>query len=72
MATLKELTTAPRGHILVLETDDADGGNLRRILDPDADVSGEVQEIQDLAELTWTDEVKSDWAVHLEKTTPKE
>ena len=72
MATLKELTTTPRGHILVLETDDADGGNLRRVLDPDADVSGEVQEIQDLAELTWTDEVKSEWAAHLEKTTPEE
>ena len=33
----------------------------RRILTPDDDVSGEVQEIQDKAEELWTDEVKSAW-----------
>ena len=37
------------------------GGYHRRVLTPDEDVSGEVQEIQDKAEELWTDEVKSAW-----------
>ena len=37
------------------------GGYHRRVLTPDADVSSEVQEIQDKAEELWTDEVKSAW-----------
>ena len=37
------------------------GGYHRRVLTPDKDVSGEVQEIQDKAEELWTDEVKSAW-----------
>ena len=38
------------------------GGYHRRVLTPDMDVSGEVQEIQDKAEALWTDEVKDNWA----------
>jgi len=38
------------------------GGYHRRVITPDMDVSGEVQEIQDKAEAEWTDEVKSAWA----------
>ena len=37
------------------------GGYHRRVMTPDMDVSGEVQEIQDKAEELWTDEVKSAW-----------
>jgi len=37
------------------------GGYHRRVLLPDMDVSGEVQEIQDKAEAEWTDEVKTAW-----------
>ena len=33
-----------------------------KILAPDMDVSGETDEIQDLANETWTDEVKAAWA----------
>ena len=32
-----------------------------RVLTPDMDVSSEVQEIQDLADAEWTDEVKTAW-----------
>ena len=44
----------------------------RKILTPDMDVSGEVQEIQDKAEELWTDEVKSAWATHKAEQEPKE
>ena len=37
------------------------GEYFRRVLTPDMDVSGEVQEIQDKAEELWTDEVKASW-----------
>tara|TARA_R110002051_G_scaffold263614_1_gene323435 strand:- start:992 stop:1222 length:231 start_codon:yes stop_codon:yes gene_type:complete len=37
------------------------GEYFRRVLTPDMDVSGEVQEIKDKAEELWTDEVKSAW-----------
>ena len=37
-----------------------------KIFTPDMDVSGETSEIQDLANETWTDEVKAAWA---EKTS---
>ena len=33
-----------------------------KIFAPDMDVSGETDEIQDLANETWTDEVKAAWA----------
>ena len=38
------------------------GGYHRRVLSPDMNVSGEVQEIKDKAEELWTDEVKASWA----------
>ncbi len=48
-------------HLQIREITDT-GGYHRRVLTPDMDVSGEVQEIQDIAEELWTDEVKSAWA----------
>ena len=50
-------------HIQVREITD-DGGFHRRVLTPDMDVSGEVQEIKDKAEEVWTDEVKTAWATY--------
>ena len=47
-------------HLNIREITDL-GEYHRRVLTPDADVSGEVQEIQDKAEELWTDEVKSAW-----------
>ena len=47
-------------HFQIREITDS-GGFHRRVLSPDNDVSGEVQEIQDKAEKLWTDEVKSAW-----------
>ena len=47
-------------HFQIREITDS-GGFHRRVLSPDNDVSGEVQEIQDKAEELWTDEVKSAW-----------
>ncbi len=47
-------------HLQIREITDS-GGYHRRVLAPDDDVSGEVQEIQDKAEELWTDEVKSAW-----------
>jgi len=48
-------------HLQIREIKD-DGGYHRRVLTPDKDVSGEVQEIKDKAEELWTDEVKTAWA----------
>lgn len=48
-------------HLQIREITES-GGYHRRVLTPDMDVSGEVQEIQDKAEELWTDEVKSAWA----------
>lgn len=50
-------------HLQIREITDS-GGYHRRVLTPDMDVSGEVQEIQDKAEVEWTDEVKSAWTTH--------
>jgi len=47
-------------HLQIREITDS-GGYHRRVLTPDMDVSGEVQEIQDKAEELWTDEVKTAW-----------
>jgi len=47
-------------HLQIREITDS-GGYHRRVLTPDADVSGEVQDIKDKAEELWTDEVKSSW-----------
>lgn len=38
----------------------------RNSFQPDADVSGEEQEIKDLANLYWTDELKASWQDKLE------
>ena len=46
------------------------GGYHRRVLTPDMDVSGEVQEIKDRAEELWTDEVKANYAKFLEDQKP--
>ena len=45
---------------------DEDGTELsrsfhRRVITPDADVSGEAAEIQSIAAAVWTDEVKAAW-----------
>ena len=37
----------------------------RRVLHPDADVSGESDEIKGMASALWTDEVKAAWAEKL-------
>ena len=47
-------------HLQIKELTDT-GGYHRRVLTPDMDVSGEVQEIKDKAEELWTDEVKTAW-----------
>ena len=47
-------------HLQIREITD-EGGYHRRVLNPNSDVSGEVQEIQDLAEELWTDDIKSAW-----------
>ncbi len=38
----------------------------RRVLAPDADVSGESDEIKGMASALWSDDVKAAWAEHLE------
>ena len=35
----------------------------RKVLTPDMDVSGEPQEVQDMASALWTDAVKEAWAI---------
>ena len=50
-------------HLQIREITDS-GGYHRRMLSSDMDVSGEVQEIQDSAEVEWTDEVKSAWTTY--------
>ena len=34
----------------------------RSLLNPDEDISGEPQEVQDICKVVWTDEVKKAWA----------
>ena len=58
-------------HLQIREITDS-GGYHRRVLTPDEDVSGEVQEIKDKAEELWTDEVKSAWATHVAEQKAKE
>ena len=48
-------------HLQIREITDS-GGYHRRVITPNEDVSGEVQEIKDKAETEWTDEVKTAWA----------
>tara|TARA_Y100000296_G_scaffold28910_1_gene33715 strand:+ start:456 stop:692 length:237 start_codon:yes stop_codon:yes gene_type:complete len=47
-------------HLQIREITD-NGGYHRRVLKSNMDISGEVQEIKDVAEAEWTDEVKSAW-----------
>jgi len=42
----------------------------RKVLTPDMDVSGESQEVQDMASALWTDAVKEAWAAKLVEDTP--
>ena len=39
----------------------------RHVLHPDSDISGEPQEVQDICNAVWTDEVKEDWFVFQHK-----
>ena len=38
----------------------------RKVLTPEADVSGESTEVQDIANLVWTDELKTSWSSYVE------
>ena len=58
-------------HLQIREITDS-GGYHRRVLTPDEDVSGEVQEIQDKAEAEWTDEIKSAWTTFKAEQEAKE
>ena len=58
-------------HLQIREITDS-GGYHRRVLTPDMDVSGEVQEIKDKAEAEWTDEVKSAWTTFKAEQEAKE
>ena len=58
-------------HLQIREITDT-GGYHRRVLTPDMDVSGEVQEIKDKAEAEWTDEVKSAWTTFKAEQEAKE
>ena len=58
-------------HLQIREITDS-GGYHRRVLTSDMDVSGEVQEIQDIAEAEWTDEIKDKWAEKLEVDIAKQ
>ena len=46
-------------HLNIREINSDTGAYHRRVLTPDMDVSGECQEIKDIAEREWTDEVKA-------------
>ena len=40
----------------------------RRVINPDEDVSGEDEQIQEQAEKLWTNEVKDKWAIKQEES----
>ena len=44
----------------------------RYILHPDEDISGQTQEIQDICNVVWTDEVKAAWTVFQEEHKTEE
>ena len=44
----------------------------RRVLTPDADVSGESDELKSIASALWTDEVKTAWAEKQAADNPEE
>tara|TARA_R110000803_G_scaffold117715_1_gene186212 strand:+ start:823 stop:1047 length:225 start_codon:yes stop_codon:yes gene_type:complete len=56
---LNKIETSTEYKILQIREIMDDGSFHRRILTPNQDISGEVQEIQDKAEELWTDEVKT-------------
>ena len=56
-------------HLQIREITDS-GGFHRRVLTPDMDVSGEVQEIQDKSEELWTDQIKSAWTTFQAEDDP--
>ena len=49
-----------------------DENNHKAVYTPDMDVSGESQEVQDLADEHWTQEVKDAWAAKLLADLPPE
>lgn len=42
----------------------------RHVLNPDSDISGETQEVQDICNVVWTEEVKTAWAAKQAESTP--
>ena len=44
----------------------------RHVLHPDSDISGEPQEVQDICNAVWSDEVKEAWAEFQESQLPNE
>ena len=44
----------------------------RHVLHPDSDISGESQEVQNVCNAVWTDEVKADWATFQASQTQPE
>ena len=44
----------------------------RHVLHPDSDISGEPQEVQDVCNAVWTDEVKAAWAEKQSADNPGE
>jgi hypothetical protein len=68
---LNKIEVSPKYKQLQIREVTDDGGFHRRVLSPDMDVSGEVQEIQDKAEAEWTDEVKSAWTTVLAEDKEK-
>ena len=59
---LNKIETTTKYKILQIREIMDDGSFHRRMLSPNQDISGEVQEIQDKAGELWTDEVKSSYA----------
>ena len=61
-----------RESTVISEGSDADGwievsrSAHRKTLTPDADVSGEPTEVQDIANVVWTDELKASWSSYVE------
>ena len=53
--------TKEHKHLQIKEKTD-EGGNFRRVLTPDQDVSGESETVQEKAASLWTNEVKDKWA----------
>ena len=43
----------------------------RYVLHPDSDISGETQEVQDICNVVWTEEVKTAWAAKQAENTPE-